>query len=410
MAYYLRRRELKGKDVKPGTLGDWQCIHHRPHPTIKRKRIIQYKTFPTKALARAWGAEQETKYNRNPNADPTSGKASFSHLVTQWEDVLYPKLAPKSKARYEQVVRTHLLPEFGDARVNKIDRQWIRRYLARLQAETKADGTPKYAPGTVHKVLTTLSSIMSEAVEANMIVTNPCRDVRKKLLRKPEQSKFIPLSPSEVEALADAMAAKHPPFGLLTRMAAYTGLRAGELHALRKRDVNLMRGELTVARAIKAWKDGTPIIGTTKSEEQRTVVLCPELVTALAAHIPADAHLDDVVFTGMRKKGDDDPGPIHHVSFLRNHFKPARDKALPDRPNLRWHDLRHQFCSMLIKQGVNIKVIAAQAGHKSAAMTLDVYGHLMPGSDDELRSALSAAWASATEPNVVPLRNTENAA
>jgi hypothetical protein len=68
------------------------------------------------------------------------------------------------------------------------------------------------------------------------------------------------------------------------------------------------------------------------------------------------------------------------------------------------------FVSLLIAQGVNIKAIATQAGHSSAAFTLDVYGHLMPGSNDELRSALSAAWASTTTPSVVPWRKTEDAA
>lgn len=250
----------------------------------------------------------------------------------------------------------------------------------------------------MHKVLTTLSSIMSEAVEARMIDANPCRDVRKKLLRK-EQRHLIPLSPAEVDALAEAMAQKHAAYGLLTKVAAYTGLRAGELHALRKRDVDLLRGELTVVRAIKAWKNGEPIYGTTKSDERRVVVLCDELRTALASHIPGNAHPDDLVFTSTR--GD---GPIHQVAFLRNHFNPARRAALPDHPDLVWHDLRHTFVSLLIQQGVNVKAIAAQAGHSSAAFTLDVYGHLMPGSDDELRTALSAAWSSATEPNVVRLR------
>jgi integrase len=138
-----------------------------------------------------------------------------------------------------------------------------------------------------------------------------------------------------------------------------------------------------------------------KSEEARTVVLCDELNLALAAHIPADAHPDDLVFTSMRSKTAT-PTAIHQVAFLRNHFKPARQAALPDHPNLRFHDLRHTFVSLLIAQGVNVKVIASQAGHSSAAFTLDVYGQLMPGSNDELRSALSAAWH--TKPDVVLLR------
>jgi integrase len=112
-------------------------------------------------------------------------------------------------------------------------------------------------------------------------------------------------------------------------------------------------------------------------------------------------HPDDLVFASMQSNA-----AIHQVAFLRNHFKPARDKALPDHPNLRFLDRRHTFVSLLIAQSVNVNAIAAQAGHSSTAFTLDVYGHLMPGSNDELRAALSAAWTSATQQKVLALRAT----
>ena len=209
---------------------------------------------------------------------------------------------------------------------------------------------------------------------------------------------MVVLTPAEVHALTTEMGAKHPSYRALILTAGFTGLRAGELHALRRRDVSLLERKLVVARAVKTWRNGQPVYGTTKTDRVRKVVLAPELCDVLAAHMGPDGHPDDLVFTSMQGGGT-----IHQVAFLRNHFKPARVAALPDHTGLRFHDLRHTFVSLLIQQGVNVKAIAEQAGHANAAMTLNVYAHLFPGDDAHVETALSAAWAKATT-NVVPLR------
>lgn len=177
------------------------------------------------------------------------------------------------------------------------------------------------------------------------------------------------------------------------------------MHALRVRDVDLQRGRLTVSRALKVWRQGTPEFGPTKTDEPRTVELAPELQALLSEHIAAIPHPtpDSLVFTNAAG------GPIHQVAWLRNHFKPAVARALPDHPTLRLHDLRHTFVSLLLEQGVNVKAIAAQAGHASAAMTLDRYAHIYPADDARVKNALSAAFTSATRPtdsNVVDLHPT----
>jgi hypothetical protein len=164
-------------------------------------------------------------------------------------------------------------------------------------------------------------------------------------------------------------------------------------------------GRLRMERALKVWRQGTPEFGPTKTDKPRTVELAPQILELLTTHIAAVPHPtpDSLVFTNTAG------GPIHQVSWLRNHFKPAVARALPDHPTLRLHDLRHTFISLLIAQGVNVKAIAAQAGHASAAMTLDRYAHIYPADDAKVKNALSAAYASATRPadsNVIDLHPT----
>jgi len=376
----------------------YQARYSRAHPSKPGQRLVNVKTFGLKKDAQNWLAEQHVRYNRDPHARPDRAKMPFSKLVEQWWSVKASKLQPKSADRYEQVLRAHLTPEFGQAPVASINREWIRDFLAGLASQTKTTTDaaghttvePKYAPGTLHKIHTTLSSIMQEAVVRGIVTANPCRGVAADVVR-PQTRQMDCLTPAEVALLADAIT---PHYKDLIYVAAYTGLRAGELHALRVKDVDLTQGRIRVSRALKVWRQGTPEFGSTKTDKPRTVELAPEILELLTAHIHSIPHPtpDSLVFTNAAG------GPIHQVAWLRNHFKPATSKALPDHPTLRFHDLRHTFVTMLIQQGVNVKAIANQAGHASAAMTLDRYSHYFPADDAKVKNALSAAFTSATHP------------
>jgi integrase len=132
----------------------------------------------------------------------------------------------------------------------------------------------------------------------------------------------------------------------------------------------------------------------------------------LAGHLaalPGGNSPDALVFTNSEN------GPVHQVAWLRNHFKPAVKKALPqyaangdaDRQTLRFHDLRHTYVSFLIDEGVHVKAIQARAGHANSSITLDRYGHLMDDSCERVKAALSNKYAAGQQPGTVtPLRAT----
>lgn len=404
---HIRKRPLKSGGVS------YQACYPRKARGGKRQPD-EVKAFRTRREAADWLADRHKEARSNPGYDSARGRTLFPDLVADWQRINWGRLAPKSRARYEQVLREHLTPEFGCAEVAEITREWVRDFLAGLinarKTVTAEDGTetevPRYAVGTVLKVRTTLSAIMSEAVERGMVTANPCHGI--KGLPKDEPRKMLFLTANEVSGLAEAI---DPRYRVLIYTAAYTGLRAGELHALRRKDVDLMRGRLHVSRALKEWRNGTPTFGKTKTEKSRGVDLPPFLVQMLTEHLAsAPGGADALVFTNS------EGGAIHQVAWLRNHFKPAvkaampqyaADPADPERQTLRFHDLRHTYISFLIAQGIHPKAIQEQAGHASITTTMDRYGHLLPSASEHVKAALADTYAAALQrATITPLRAT----
>jgi integrase len=189
-------------------------------------------------------------------------------------------------------------------------------------------------------------------------------------------------------------------------MAAYTGLRAGELAALRRRDVDLLRGVVQVRQALKQLDgpDG-PVFGGTKSDKTRTVTLPKFLRTMLSEHLsgpaPGGAGADALVFTSP------EGAVLRHGLFMRRVWYPTvrGDKkrkikaALPaELHGLRFHDLRHTCASLLIAQGAHPKIIQERLGHASITTTMNRYGHLFDGLDATLIDGLDAAHDEAANP------------
>jgi integrase len=189
------------------------------------------------------------------------------------------------------------------------------------------------------------------------------------------------LSAAEVEHLAQAIT---PPYGTLVRFAAYTGLRAGEIAALRVKRLDLLRGTVRVVESASEV-GGRLISGPTKTYAERTVRLPRFLRDELAAYLADRPHAPDAsLFTAP--KG----GPLRHNNFYQRFFCPAlRAAGLSEQ--LRFHDLRHTCAALLIAQGAHPKAIQAHLGHSSIQVTMDRYGHLFPDALEHLADRLDAA-------------------
>lgn len=380
MAGYVRKRGRR----KDGST-KWQARYWDVNDPSKRYE----KVFRRKDEADRWLVQQSNAQLVGTHIDPRNADRPLCEVIDAWKNT-WIDLEPKTKAGYESIIDKRLLPEFGSRKVSTITAAVVQKYVNELSEEG-------LSPATVRNVYACMRTALNAAVSHRMILVNPCLGVKLPRMRREE---MLFLTAEEVRALADGI---DPQYRTLILTAAYTGLRAGELLALQRADVDLLRGVVQVRRALKEV-NGHLYFGPTKTHAQRTVSLPRFLREALSAHLsrslPGGNGPEALVFPGAQG------GPLRHGNFYRRHFREGVSAALPaEKQRLRFHDLRHTCASLLIAQGAHPKLIQARLGHSSVTITLDRYGHLLPSVEEALSDALDAAFAagSAVTPRVATL-------
>lgn len=356
---------------------------------------LHAKVFANKTAARRWGAEMESDIRRGEWVDPKLARTTFGAWAAEYLATIV-HLRTVTRSDYEGALRHHILPVFADQPVAQIEQVDVRRFMA----ERQAGGL---APKSLQKIRLVFRQVLELARGSGAIKTNPCDGIR---LPRAVQTEPVFLSAEQVEALARAT---RPPYDVLVRFAAATGMRPSELCGLRVGRLNLVQGTVEVAEALTVT-GGRTEVGPTKSYARRTVGLPRSLCDELGKHLSRRAHErgeapkpEDYVFTAP--KG----GPLRRDLLLKRVLRPAVQRAgLP--PGLRVHDLRHTCVSLLIQLGAHPKAIQERLGHSSITVTMDVYGHLFPSLaealterlDDVLRAARETDWR-APEADILPL-------
>jgi integrase len=350
--------------------------HYRDPSGRERKR-----SFARMTDARRFLVGIEDSKLRGAYVPPEAGRVGFAEWAERWFKTT-ADLKPGTRRTYRQLLDNQVLPHFGSATLAGVDRLAVREWVAAL-----VEGG--LSPSRVRNAHQVLAQVFTAAVEGGRLARNPATGVR---LPKRVDREMLFLDAAKVEALADASAPHHR---VLVYFLAYTGLRFGEVVALKVRRLDLLRGTCEVVEA--ATEVGSRLEwGTTKTDERRTVRLPRFLCDELAAHLagsPGDP--DALVFTAPMG------GPLRERKFLHGQLKPAARRAgLPG--TLRAHDLRHTAASLLIRQGASVKAVQKTLGHKSAVVTLDRYGHLWPDELEDLAERLDRARAAAVAPSMRP--------
>lgn len=338
----------------------WEARYRTPEGK-ERSRV-----FTTKRDAERFLARVAVDLQRGTWHDPQLGKVTFGEYVDEWLESTR-HLRPGTRANVESRLRRHIVPTFGAFPIATIQPATVRGWVATMVD----DGL---SPSSVKATYGTFARIMKTAEVDGFIARSPCLGVS--LPRETSHQEMHFLDPTQVQALAAVIDER---YAALVFMAAYTGLRWGELAGLRVDRVNFLRGTVNVVEALTEV-NGNVEIGPTKTGAHRTVSLPRFLVEMLASHVrrcPSDTGL---LFTSAEGR------PLRR-NFYRRHFKPAAAAAgLPDA--LRFHDLRHTCAAMLIAQGAHPKEIQERLGHSTIRLTFDRYGHLLPSLDERLRDGL----------------------
>ncbi len=279
---------------------------------------------------------------------------SFREYAKKWLEFHRANVKPSSYDSYRSVVNSHLVKAFGDHALSAIARPSLRQFTADLLETGRA-------PKTARNVLTILHKILEDALEDGYLRNNPAHKFRKPKVSI-ERVDF--LTPEEVHQFLNHVSpAMYPLF--LT--AVMTGMRRGEILGLQRGDIDWHGGQIHVRRALYKRRFVTP-----KSRKGlRAIDMAPTVAHTLQGHLlqVADAP-DALVFPARRGK------PMDPDNLVKREFQPALVRA--ELRQIRFHDLRHTYASLLINNSENIKYIAEQMGHASVQITLDRYGHLFP--------------------------------
>jgi integrase len=368
-------RKVKDKSGRSGWQARWRDL----------AGVARAKNFARKADAERYLVGLESDKLRGRYADPRLGRTRLADWLTEWRSTR-TNLSPATRLRDDASIRNHVMPELGNVPIGHIQPVHVAQWVASL-------GDRGLSPATTRKAYQLLSAALTAAVDNGLIPLSPCRKVNLPRLQTPEM-RF--LEPEEVKLLAESIDKRYRAMVLA---AAYSGLRFGELCAMRTDRFEALRRTLRVEESLSEVR-GEFIFKTPKSEASRRTVSVPAfLVAELARHLTQYPDSSGLVFTAPSG------GPVRRTNFRRRIWIPAVEASVSE--PCTFHDLRHTHAAFLIAQGEHPKVIQARLGHASIKTTLDTYGHLFDGLDEAAADRLDETWCASDVDSLWTRRQSE---
>ena len=359
---HCRLREALACSCKP----TYQALvwSARDQKTIRR-------TFPTVAKARAWRQTAQVDLRRGALRAPTAvlvRDEAEAWLVDARAGVARTRSGerykPSALRSYEAALRRFVLPEFGHLRFSAVTRERIQAFIDRLVGEG-------LAPSTVGNAIAPLRILFRRAVDREVIAVNPTQRVA---LPKDRRRRDRVAEPREVQALLAVLPDAHRA---IWTAAVYSGLRRGELQALGWDCVDLDDGILSVERS---WDRVAGFVSPKSRSGERRVPIPTLLRHELLEHRLRQGLGGEELVCSL--DGERPFDPPNTLRIVRRAWKAAGLRPIG------FHECRHTYASLMIAAGVNAKALSTYMGHSSITVTLDRYGHLMPGNEAEAAGRL----------------------
>ncbi|APE32861.1 site-specific integrase [Nocardia mangyaensis] len=361
--------------------------------------------FARKTDAQTWLDGQVSTIVQGSHVAPSSGREVIAEAGKRWLDV-QAHLKETTSSTRDYTWQAHVLPRWGTKSLKDIRKTHVQAWIAEMVAA--GVGVP-----TIENAVGMLRMILESAVDDRQLPSNPCAGV--KLPRRQHRPHGY-LTHDQVEQLAREVAEQ----GTVIRFLAYTGLRWGEMAALKVSNFDMLRRRVNVLEAVAEVR-GRLVWSTAKNHERRSVPF-PEFLAVDLAALMVGQSRDSLVFRSVK-------GKTLRVSTYRprvfdkaverlqvaarearaEELKSGQGLRTPEYPSLTPHDLRHTAASLAISAGANVKAIQTMLGHKSAALTLDTYADLFPDDLTAVAEALDLAARTARAGTAYPLRTVPGA-
>jgi integrase len=371
MSGHIRRR---GKQ-------SWGLKFDLGRDPVTGKRETRYHNFKgTKREAQAELTRLTAEAPRGTYVEATT--ETVGGFLDRWSrDWAATNVSPKTLERYNELIRNQIHPHIGNRTIQKLRPVDLTELYAKLLRD-------RLAPRTVGHVHRLLHRAFSFAMTWDVVQKNVVSSVRPP--RVPEEEIEI-IREDDIKTVLQKLRGQ-PLYPIMT-LALASGMRRGELLALRWRDVDLDGGIVRVERSLEETKAGLRFKEPKTKQGRRSITIPPSIVAELRAHRKdqqerrlaigaGKASADALVFPAWN-------GSPRSPNALSKEWKAAMIEAEME---VSLHALRHTHASSLIAAGVDVLTISRRLGHASPSITLDVYGHLFKNVDDRAAQAIEALF------------------
>jgi integrase len=311
------------------------------------------------------------------------------YLRERWLPARKAQLRPTTFDSYRRNIENHVVPAIGAVPLQKLTPEHLDTFYADLLTSGRRNREGGLSVKTVRYIHTMLHKALVDAARKGSVARNVAALADPPRLSSAPRPEMKVWDAAQLRQFLEEIANHrlYPAFYLL----ATTGMRRGEVLGLRWSDIDLDRHSLSVSRAlvIVAYKPQLSDVKT--GQGRRTIDLEPNTVAVLRAW--KKRQMEERMLTNVRPKTDlifaHPDGSWINPDYFSQVFD--RQVAKSGLPSIRLHDLRHTHASILLKQGVPLKVVSERLGHANPAFTLSVYQHLLPGMQADAAKAFSAA-------------------
>lgn len=347
-----------------------------------------FGSYPTKRQA-------EQRRTEVLHAQDTGNLVAPSHstvaeyLTDEWLPTKQRTLKPTTWHSYSSTIRNHVLPHLGQVPLQALTPAHLDGLYAHLLTSGRKNGTtPGLSATSVRYTHRILRHALADAVRKGRLSRNPADAADPPRPAPGAEMRFW--TPDQVRSfLYDT---RDHPLHALWRTATHTGMRRGELLALRWADLDLTTGRLAVTQALVTVRNQIQVSTPKTPKSRRNIDLDRCTVETLKAHRRHQTEQRLALGPGYRDQdlvfATADGGHLHPDTISKSFKQLVTQAALP---TIRLHDLRHTHVAILAATDVPIRVISERLGHASVAFTLDRYGHILPGADQQAAQKFATA-------------------
>lgn len=299
-------------------------------------------------------------------------------LFGDWIDFWYqnfskPKLRKSTQSCYEGRIYTHIIPNLGKFPLNKLSQNDLQQFYANLKKNGRKIHTDIYGTGLsdrmVKSIHTACRTSLEKAVSEGLIKNNPAvgcklppkRGMEMQVLSQPEITRFL-------------MQAKEEGYYEMFLLEFLCGLRRGELLGLKWQDLNFRTGELHISRQVMKVA-GQRIISEPKTKSSIRTLIIPHDMAEMLLNLQKNVDSEWIFPSPVNQAEPRNPSAVYH------RFKLILERA--QCKNIRFHDLRHTFSTMMLEHGTDIRTLSAMLGHSNVDTALNTYLHVSQHMEEE---------------------------